>query len=312
MNSIAALIRILTASDSRLFITRNEYISELASLVPFFLSKREISEELYVDASRKELEKIMPVNGIKLTNDYASAELDINTLAYYRIAGTITASSSWRMSTKQLQKDLLAADANENISGHFLHISSGGGEAWYLDQLAETMQSINKPMHAFIERVCGSAAYYIASQSDFISAATPFDVVGCIGTMTSFMDIQPMFEKLGMKFIEEYATNSELKNKKYNDLLDGKPQQYIREELDPLRDKFVNDVKLMRNKIAKLPEDHPVLHGETFYADKSIENGLIDIVEPFSAALQRVYDAALAWNSKKSTRKQALQIIHNT
>lgn len=312
MNSISSLIRILTASDSRLFITRNEYISELASLVPFFLSKREISEESYVDAKKKELEKIIPVNGIKLTDEYTSTELDANTLAYYRISGTITADSYWRMSTKQLQKDLLAADANQNISGHFLHISSGGGEAWFLDQLAQTMREISKPMHAFIERVCGSAAYYIASQTDYISAATPFDVVGCIGTMTSFMDIQPMFEKWGMKFIEEYATNSDLKNKKYNDLLDGKPQQYIREELDPLRDKFVGDVKLMRKTIADLPDDHPVVRGETYYAGDAIGNGLIDIVEPFSSALERAYNAALAWNSKKSTRKQALQIIHNT
>lgn len=114
-----------------------------------------------------------------------------------------------------------------------------------------------------------------------------------------------------MKFIEEYATNSDLKNKKYNDLLDGKPQQYIREELDPLRDKFVGDVKLMRKTIADLPDDHPVVRGETYYAGDAIGNGLIDIVEPFSSALERAYNAALAWNSKKSTRKQALQIIHN-
>lgn len=309
MNSIAELIRILTAADSRLFITRNEYIAELSSLVPFFLAKKEIVSETYAQATRKELEKITPQNGIKLTDDYSAVDLDVNTLAYYRIFGTITSSSYWRVSTKQLQRDLIAADGNDNISGHFLHISSGGGEAWYLDQLADTMRAINKPVHAFIERVCGSAAYYIASQSNYISASTPYDLVGCIGTMTSFMDIQPMLEKFGVKFIEEYASKSDLKNKKYNDLLRGNPEQYIREELDPLRDKFVGDVKLMRDKIAKLPEDHPLLHGETFYANKSIDNGLIDIVEPFSAAMQRAYDAAILWNSTNTIRKKALQNI---
>lgn len=310
MNSIAELIRILTAADSRLFITRNEYIAELASLVPFFLAKKEIVSDTYAQASRNELEKIIHQNGIKLTDDYSAVDLDVNTLAYYRIFGTITSSSYWRVSTKQLQRDLIAADGNDNISGHFLHISSGGGEAWFLDQLAETMRSINKPVHAFIERVCGSAAYYIASQSDYISASTPYDLIGCIGTMTSFMDIQPLLEKWGVKFIEEYASKSDLKNKKYNDLLHGNPEQYIREELDPLRDKFVGDVKLMRDKIAKLPEDHPLLHGETFYANKSIDNGLIDIVEPFSAALQRAYDAAILWNSTNTIRKKALQNIY--
>jgi len=90
-----------------------------------------------------------------------------------------------------------------------------------------------------------------------------------------------MFEKWGVKFIEEYATDSDLKNKKYTDLMRGKPDQFIKEELDPMRDKFVEDVRLGRSSIAKLPEDHPVLRGETFYANKSIENGLIDIIEPF-------------------------------
>lgn len=310
MNSIASLIRILTDTNTGLFITQNEYISELASLLPHFLSKREIVSETYIDASKKKLQELQATSSIKLTDDYTSTELDINTIAYHNVFGTITAENHWRVSTKQLQRNLLTADANENISGHLVHISSGGGEAWYLDQLAETMRAINKPIHAFIERVCGSAAYYIASQTDFISASTPFDLVGCIGTMVSFMDMRPMFEKWGMKFIEEYATNSELKNKKYNDLINGSPGQFIREELDPLRDKFVSDVKLCREVIAKLPEDDPVLHGETFYASKSIKNGLIDIVEPFGAALQRVYNAALEWNKKNLKRKQALQILN--
>lgn len=310
MNSIASLIRILTDTNSGLFITQNEYISELASLLPYFLTKREITSEAYIVASKKKLQELNITGSVKLTDDYTSTELDLNTLAYHRVFGTITADSDWRVSTKQLQRNLIAADANNNISGHFVHISSGGGEAWYLDQLAETMRSINKPIHAYIERVCGSAAYYIASQSDFISASTPFDLIGCIGTMVSFMDMKPMFEKWGMKFIEEYATNSDLKNKKYNDLLKGSPGQFIREELDPLRDKFVADVKLCRETIAKLPEDHPVLHGETFYASKSIENGLIDAVEPFGAALQRANDAALEWNKKNFNRKQALQILN--
>ncbi|MDD2300330.1 MAG: S49 family peptidase [Fermentimonas sp.] len=310
MNSIASLIRILTDTNSGLFITQNEYISELASLLPYFLTKREITNEAYIVASKKKLYELDITGSVKLTDDYTSTELDLNTLAYHRVFGTITADSYWRVSTKQLQRNLIAADANNNISGHFVHISSGGGEAWYLDQLAETMRSINKPIHAYIERVCGSAAYYIASQSDFISASTPFDLIGCIGTMVSFMDMKPMFEKWGMKFIEEYATNSDLKNKKYNDLLKGSPGQFIREELDPLRDKFVADVKLCRETIAKLPEDHPVLHGETFYASKSIENGLIDAVEPFGAALQRANDAALEWNKKNFNRKQALQILN--
>jgi len=312
MDSITSLIKILAATDSRLFITKDEYISELAALVPFIIGKKNVvSQETYNARVSQDLKNIPLIGSIKLTNDFTSTDLDANTIAYHRVVGTITSDSRWRMSTKQLQRDMLSAESNSNISAHLLHVSSGGGEAWYLDQLAETIRSLEKPVHTFIERICGSAAYYIASQSDYISAATPFDVVGCIGTMTSFMDLQPMFEKWGVKFIEEYATDSDLKNKKYTDLMRGKPDQFIKEELDPMRDKFVEDVRLGRSSIAKLPEDHPVLRGETFYANKSIENGLIDTVEPFSAALTRVHDAGSAWSARNTNRKQALQIFNN-
>lgn len=39
MNHIESIIRILASVDSRLLITRNEYIAELAAVIPFFLSK---------------------------------------------------------------------------------------------------------------------------------------------------------------------------------------------------------------------------------------------------------------------------------
>ena len=308
MNSVTSLINILTGPA--LFIRHDEYISELASLVPFFITKQELPESNYEKISRKKLKELDIEGSIKVTDEYTSTELDTNTLAYHHVFGTITSESNWRFSTKGLQKNLFAAEANENISGHFLHISSGGGQAWYLEQLAETLRSLEKPVHAFIERVCASAAYYIASQSDFISAATPFDVIGSIGVMTSYMDLTPMLEKWGIKFIEEYGTNSDLKNKKYNDLRTGKPEQYIKEELDPIRDRFVSDVKLGRSEIAKLPDDHPILRGETFYANIATKNGLIDSVENFSVALKRTHDAAIAWSNKKNDRKKALQILN--
>lgn len=312
MNHVEYLIRILASVDSRLFMTRNEYIAELAALVPFFLSKKEITNEHgYNDLAHQDFMKVAGTTAIPVTDDYASLDIAKNTLAYYRIRGMITSDSSWRASTKQLEKYVLAADENDNISGHFMHISSGGGEAWYLDQLASSIRNLNKPVHALIEKVGGSAAYYIASQASHVSATTPYDLVGCIGTMVSIVDMDPMFKKWGVNFIQEYAKQSDLKNKKYEDLIDGKPEQFITEELDPLRDQFVADVKIKRSVIASLPEDHPVLRGETYYAGKALAdgNGLIDAIEPLNAALERAHAAATAWNAENEKRRKALRYI---
>lgn len=309
MEYIPSLINILASTDSRLFITREQYISELAVIVPFFLSKKDISEKTYKEQVVLDFQKMKIKSEFALTVDFASDSIPLDSVAYHRIRGTITAESSWRASTKQIQSDILTAEANDNISSHFFHITSGGGEAWFLDQLAKTIREAKKPTIAFIEKVAASAAYYIASQTDYISASTPFDLIGCIGTMVSFMDIQPMLEKFGIDFIEEYADKSDLKNKKYNDLRAGKPEQFIDEELNPLRDKFVEDVKSKRSVIAALPENHPVLRGETYYADKSIENGLIDTIEDFDTALNRAYESGVNWSRSNQTRRRAISYL---
>lgn len=309
MNAITDLIQLLASTDTSLLMRRNEYIAEIAAIVPFFVSKKEMNIPLYKEEMKKELQKIKTNESIHVTDNLQSEDLPENSIAYHRVMGTITADSYWRFSSKQMQHDLLQAEANPNISSHFIHISSGGGEAWYLEKLAETIRTLTKPSFAFIEKVAASAGYYIASQTSHISCATNFDLVGCIGTMVGFMDIQPMLEKWGMKFIEEVAQQSDLKNKKYNDLRKGKPKQYIEEELNPVAQQFIDDVKLGRPSIAKLPEDHPVLRGETFYANKSIENGLIDTIETIDSAIYRAYDAGVLWKQKQDTRRKAIQSL---
>lgn len=51
--------------------------------------------------------------------------------------------------------------------------------------------------------------------------------------MISTCNYDGWFEKMGLKLIQAKATKSDLKNKKTDDLLRGKPEQYIKEELDP-------------------------------------------------------------------------------
>lgn len=310
MNAVTDLIQILASTDTSLLMRHKDYIAEIAAIAPFFISNKKVVTPLYNKRVENELKKLTSNTPIHLTNKFESEELAENSLAYHRVMGTITANSHlYYFSSKQMQRDLLEAERNPNISAHFIHISSGGGEAWYLEELAKTIRTLEKPSFAFIEKVAASAGYYIASQTNHITCATNFDMVGCIGTMVGFMDIQPLLEKWGIKFIEEIATQSDLKNKKYKDLREGKPKQYIEEELNPVAQQFIDDVKLGRPKIAELPENHPLLRGETFYANKSLENGLIDTIEPFGIAIERAYSAGVTWKQKQDTRRKAIQSL---
>ena len=213
---------------------------------------------------------------VNITDDYASPQLKEGTIAYHRIFGVVTASSNWYFSSKQLEMDIMAAEDNPSISAHILHINSPGGEAWYMDRLSETLRQAKKPIIAIYECYCCSAAYYIGCHGQKLYATTDHDFVGCIGTMCSFYDFEPYFAKLGIKKVTAKATNSQLKNKVFDDLSAGKPEEYIKNVLDPMNEKFLSEVKAMRPELAKLEDDAPVLQGESYYSAPAEEIGLID------------------------------------
>ena len=213
---------------------------------------------------------------VQLTDEYDSPSLNEGSIAYHRIFGVVSADSYWYFSSRQLEQDIMAAENNPQISAHLLHINSPGGEAWYMDRLSETLRNAKKPILAIYEEYCASAAYYIGCHGQKLYATTSHDFVGCIGTMCSFWNFEPYFEKLGLKKITAKATNSTRKNKVFEDLKDGKTEEYIKNVLDPMNEQFLAEVKAMRPKLSELGDDAPVLQGESFYTDPAEEVGLID------------------------------------
>ena len=213
---------------------------------------------------------------VNLTDEYSSPELKENTIAYHRIFGVVTAESCFYFSSKQLEMDFMDAENNPSICAHLLHIDSPGGEAWYMDRLSETLRSAKKPIVAIYEEYCASAAYYIGCHAQKLYATTNHDFVGCIGTMCSFWNFEPYFKKLGIEKVTAKATNSLLKNKVFEDLNAGKPEDYIERVLNPMNEQFLSEVKAMRPKLADLEDDAAPLQGESYYTMEAEKVGLID------------------------------------
>ena len=252
-------------------------ITQHPSPLSFFFG----DEKTYKDESREALERLRLLicqeenNPINLTDDYGDDELPDNTIAYHRVFGFITADSQWYFSSKQLERDLQEAERNPHITCHLLHVNSPGGEAWYLDRLSETLDQCQKPIVCLAETCC-SAAYHIACHAQHLYATTRFDFFGCIGTMTSFYDYEAYFEQLGIKKVEARADQSDLKNKMFDDLVDGKPRQYVEQVLNPLNEAFLAAVRSHREMLAGLDSDAPVLRGETYLTEAAVKIGLCD------------------------------------
>lgn len=304
-----SILQLLLTPTNKLLCTQEEFIAAVASCFP--ITKKVFFPEppTYRDSVKKELQIISRQSDISITDDFGSDALPPDSLAYHRIKGMIISDACYNFSTKQFARDLQIADSNPNVSCHLLHITSGGGEAWYLDRVSEILRSLSKPVYTLIEKVCASAAYYIGCHGSQVKALTQNDTIGSIGTMVSFYDIRPYLESIGLKYIEEYATKSKQKNKKFNDLAEGKPEQYIKDELDPLQTQFETEVRRSRTALAALDPDHPVFLGESFDATRSVENGLIDGIVTLPEALSEAYELGKSWGQKNQAQHQAYSFI---
>lgn len=317
-------LRQLLLSTNRLFITADGYASAMMDCFPLISQNAPIPSAFFFDqkpptykevagAALKQLiqsiEAHSELKDIAITDDFSSQEIPENAIAYHRIFGFITSSSRWYFSSKQFEQDLLIAESNPAISCHFLHINSPGGEAWYLDRLSETMQSLQKPIIVLIEQLCASAGYYIACHSPHVYALTLNEMIGCIGTMMEYLDFEPYYEKLGIKKVSVKSSHSDLKNTIFENLRKGKPEQYINEVLDPLTEQFLAAVKNGRPELTSLPEEHPVFRGEIFDTENSIENGLINGRLTFAQSVAESHRLGQEYTSGLQLKKRALSYV---
>lgn len=298
MNEILSIL----LSERPLFITSEGYRQMVMTVLPYMkpsdaaeLPKVKsffLDPPLYKDETTKALSALKKLlasadttKAIEITNDFENQELPADTIAYHRVKGFITGDSRWCFSSKQLEQDLLAAERNPQICAHLMHINSSGGEAWYMDRLSETLRSLTKPILTLCEGCMASAAYYIGCHGRKVYAVTNGDFIGSIGTMVTFHDFEPYYASLGIKLIEAKADKSDLKNKMADNLIAGKPKQYIDEVLNPINEEFLGEVRSQRKALASMDQDHPVLRGEVYLTARAQEVGLIDGTRTFPEAV---------------------------
>ena len=318
------LRQLLTLNTHQLLITAEGFASAMIEAFPlvavdgqqptsFFFDE---DPPTYKETSQKALSLLLKnivarseLQGITITDNFSAEDLPEGSIAYHRIWGFITADCRWYFSSKQFECDLLEAEANPAITCHLLHVNSPGGEAWYLDRLSETMRSLSKPIVSLVEQYNCSASYYITCHSSFIASLTANDTIGCIGTMLEAFNYDDWFEKFGIKRIVARASKSDLKNKKSEDLLNGKTKQYIKEDLDPLNEQFLSAVLAARPQLSNLPEDDPVFRGETFSTPLAIEKGLIDASMTFIEAIAKAIELGNEYAELEKVKKSALNYL---
>lgn len=210
------------------------------------------------------------------------------------------------LGTKSYSNLLNKAAANPNISGVLLVVDSPGGTVDGTQELAAHVKSFKKPIVSLVDGLMASAAYWIGSSAKKVIANNNTAMIGSIGTMISFADMQPMYEKAGVKFHTVYADASKDKNKDFDEARKGN-YDLLKEKLNAINDEFLSAVKSNRPGIKET-----ALTGKTFMASDAVNEKLIDSIGDFDFAvseLQALIDAPEPNNEETNKPKNTMKKI---
>jgi protease IV len=211
-------------------------------------------------------------------------------IAFINLKGVMMKEDSYsHYGTQSVAGVIQIAAGHKNISGIVIEIDSGGGS---VDSVAPMIAAIDqaksvKPVIAWPD-MAASAAYWVASRTDMIVAQNDISSeFGSIGVMMNFSDVQPMWEREGVKFHKVYSRESDYKNKPFEMALKGEYDLIKDEWLDPLARKFQQDVRRNRSGKINLTVEG-ILRGRTFYAMDAKKNGMIDAIGGMDMVIRTV------------------------
>ncbi len=216
-------------------------------------------------------------------------------------------------SSVMLRRAMRAAADDERVREILLVIDSPGGQAAGTQALADDVGAIDskrKPVHAHIDDLGASAAYWTASQARSISANRTAEV-GSIGTVAVVMDQSKQFE---MEGIQTHVISTGLYKGAFAQGAPIKPEHLaeLQKEVDGLNAFFLDAVTSgRRGRMSKRDVEHAA-DGRVWLAGEAKEMGLIDEVRSLDDTLAAILRARSsgAGSSSRSRRMRASMVAH--
>ncbi len=179
--------------------------------------------------------------------------------------------------SEEIMSALISADEDEAIKAVIIEVDSVGGYPVAGEEIAKTIQSVSKPVVAFIRQSGTSAAYWSIITADKIFASKNSDV-GSIGVTISYLENVAKNEKDGVKYVQLSAG-------KYKDA--GSPDKLLTEEekaiivrdLKIVHENFIQDIAESRN--IPIHRVRSIADGSSVLGEKAKELGLIDEIGGF-------------------------------
>ena len=196
-------------------------------------------------------------------------------------------------STVHARKLIREANSNKDIEGIALIIESGGGMVAGTQELGDTIRDSSKPVYAFIEDLCGSAAYWAASQAKKIYCNSMAQV-GSIGTVAVVSDTSEKAEREGVK-VHVVSTGDHKGAMAAGTPITDDMLADLQERIDYMFTAFRGAVIEARPQI-KIDEAGD---GRVFPATKAIELGLVDVIIDQDSFVSQIKNDAIIYKERE-------------
>lgn len=198
-------------------------------------------------------------------------------------------------SADQVISGLRRAFEAHNVQGVVLRINSPGGSPVHSRQIHEEIRALREahpdvPLHAVIEDIGASGAYYVASAAETIHVDRA-SLLGSIGVVMGSFGVEEAMEKLGIE--RRIYTAGE--NKAFMDPFAPEKAshvEHLQNMLDQIHEQFIEAVLDGRgDRLASNDPTHELFSGLVWTGEESIELGLADEIGSIRSVARDVFEA---------------------
>ena len=214
-------------------------------------------------------------------------------------------------SYSNIQSQIKQAEADSDVKGIFLNISSPGGNVDGMFTTADVVFNAKKPSLAFADGLMASAAYIIGSGADCVVASDRSAETGSLGVISVLLDESKKYEKEGIKPTVFAAGQYKKIGNKFEPL--SKPdKKYIQSKLDYMFTLATDTVSRHRNISASDLIANDIVGGDVFIGEQGINAGLVDQILTREKALEKLKDvidgrASFRRNNKIAVRSERIR-----
>ncbi len=219
-------------------------------------------------------------NDQNIIEETVKSESTSNKIALIDIEGMIASSAD---STSISELDMVdaaiakldKASNDDNVKAIIIRLDTPGGTVYDSDLIAQKVKEVKsgKPVIALMATSATSGGYYIAAPATKI-VASEASLTGSIGVITQVVELDKLYEKIGVNVITITNSQGDVKSMQNLDDPNSEDREVLQKVLDDYYDTFVGTVAEGRNM--SVTEVQKLADGSVYSGKEAQKLGLVD------------------------------------